>query len=338
MKMVGIGDLYIPGRVIRDGFKHWEENGWHMEVGDWHHRDLEQLQHDNLVIEQNGPDGIDLPDHLIRLAADAELLIVQFCPVSKALMDRAPRLKAIGVLRAGMENIDAAEAARRGIQLFHTPGRNAESVSDFAVGLILAEARHIAKAHSGMKQGDWPKTFANEPFELRGKTVGIVGLGDIGRKVIRKLSGFEPRFLAFDPFAKRDDFLQQYGVKFADSLEQLLSEADIVTLHARLTPDTKHLMNEFRLSQMKRHAILINTARSGLVDEQALIEALRSRRIGGAALDVFDQEPLPADHPLLTLPNVTLAPHLAGSTNDAFINTPKLLAERMHGWRESLCT
>ena len=174
-----------------------------------------------------------------------------------------------------------------------------------------------------LKAGQWRRSFPNSDVipELCGKTVGLVGYGAVGRLVAGYLAAFGSRVLAYDPFARGDPA----PAKLVE-LDVLMRESDVVSIHARLTEETYHLVGPRQFGLMKPTAILVNTARSGLVDEQALIEALGQRRIMGAALDVFDVEPLPPDHPLVRLDNVTIVPHLAGSTIDAFRNSPKLMA------------
>jgi D-3-phosphoglycerate dehydrogenase len=189
--------------------------------------------------------------------------------------------------------------------------------------MILAEIRNIARSHAFLKGGQWRRAFPNSQAipELYQKTVGLVGYGAVGRLVAGYLEAFGSRILAYDPYFQGDPA----PAELAD-LRALLEESDVVTIHARLTEESQHIIGARELALMKPSAILVNTARSGLVDEQALARALAERRIMGAALDVFDTEPLPHDHPLLHLDNVTMTPHLAGSTIDAFRNSPKLMA------------
>jgi D-3-phosphoglycerate dehydrogenase len=205
----------------------------------------------------------------------------------------------------------------------NTPGRNARAVAEATMGLILGEVRNIARSHAYLRSGDWRRTFPNSEAipELNEKTVGLVGYGSVGRLMAGYLFAFGSEVIAYDPFVRGDP-----APATMVDLETLLQQSDVVSVHARLTEETQNLISHGELSLMKHSAVLVNTARSGLVDEAALIDALTERRIMGAALDVFDTEPLPAGHPFLTLDNVTITPHLAGSTVDAFRNCPKLLA------------
>jgi D-3-phosphoglycerate dehydrogenase len=229
----------------------------------------------------------------------------------------------IGVLRGGTENIDVACATQRGVAVLNTPGRLSRAVAECTVGLILAEIRNIARGHARLVQGRWDRSFPNSDAipELYRRTVGLVGYGAVGQLVAHFLAAFGCRLLAFDPY-----FQGAATPTTLTDLPTLLKEADVVSLHARLCPETQHLIGAKEMALMKPTAVLVNTARSGLVDEAALIQALRERRIMGAALDVFDLEPLPSDHPFLHLDNVTLTPHLAGSTHDGFRNSPVLMA------------
>jgi D-3-phosphoglycerate dehydrogenase len=229
----------------------------------------------------------------------------------------------IGVLRGGTENVDVPEATRRGITVLNTPGRNARAVAECTMGLILAEIRNIARSHALLRQGDWRRSFPNSAAipELYEKTVGLVGFGSVARLVAGYLESFGSRVIAYDPYFQGDP-----GRVTLVDLETLLRESDVVSIHARLTDESYHLIGAAQLASMKPTAVLVNTARSGLVDEEALVRALAERQIMGAALDVFDVEPLPPDHPLLKLDNVTVVPHIAGSTIDAFRLSPRLMA------------
>jgi len=326
MKLLAISDKYIPYQFMYDGLSSLCDLGVHIEVRRWEHQTLVELQQANLAIEQSGPDAVPLPAELTGNVEQFEILVVQFAPVSRWLIEAASSLKVIGVLRGGVENIDVATATDRGIAVLNTPGRNARAVAECTIGLILAEVRNIARSHALLVQGKWQRSFPNSDAipELCGKTVGLVGYGAVGRLVAGYLHAFGSRILAYDPYFRGDPAPAEMT-----DLESLLRQSDVVSIHARLTPESHHLIGRRQLALMKPTAVLVNTARSGLVDEQALIDALRCRQIMGAALDVFDVEPLPADSPLLKLDNVTITPHLAGSTIDSFLNSPRMMAEHL---------
>jgi len=326
LKLVGIGDLFIPHAYIKRGFEAVEALGIGIETFDWKLSGFQELQAINLKVEKGGASAYDPPPYVYEAVKDADILITQFCPVPASLIEAGKRLKVVGVLRAGYENIDVKAASERGILVLNTPGRNSDAVADFAVGMLLAEARNIARGHLGLKEGRWIREYPNSGMipDLPGKTVGIVGLGEIGRKVAKRLAGFDVKILAYDPFVKEPPA----GIAMV-RLEELMESSDFVTVHARLTKETEGMIGANLIARMKPTAYLINTSRSALVDEKALYAALSAKRIAGAALDVFDLEPPGADYPLVRLENVTLTPHMAGGSNDAFFNCPKLLAAEL---------
>jgi len=323
MKLLAISDTYIPYDFMRQGFASLEPLGVDVEIRRWEHETLVELQEANLAIEQGGPGAVMLPDELFENLGGVDIACVQFTPLPSRFIEAAENLKVIGVLRSGTENVDVDLATSRGISVLNTPGRNARAVAECTMGLILAEVRNIARAHAKMMAGHWTRDYPNRECipELNEKTAGLVGYGAVGQLVAGYLAAFGSRVVAYDPFFEGDPA----PAELVD-LEMLLRESDVVSVHARLTEETHHLIGAQQLSLMKPTAVLVNTARSGLIDEAALVVALTERRIMGAALDVFDVEPLPADHPLLQLDNVTLAPHMAGSTIDAFRNSPKMMA------------
>lgn len=323
MKLLAISDTYIPYAWMQEGLEGLRSLGVEVEVRRWEHPRLVELQQANLAIEQGGPAAVELPADVVGNIDQFEILVVQFAPVSRQFIEAARSLRAIGVLRGGTENVDVAAATERGVSVLNTPGRNARAVAECTLGLILAEIRNLARSHGLLKNGVWQREYPNSDMipELCGKTVGLVGYGAVGRLVAHYLVALGSRVLAYDPYCRDDPA----PAELVD-LGRLLEQSDVVSLHARLSEETTHLIGRGELAMMKPSAVLVNTARSGLIDEEALVEALTERRIMGAALDVFDTEPLPPDHPLLKLENVTLTPHLAGSTMDAFRNSPRHMA------------
>ncbi|MCB2293620.1 2-hydroxyacid dehydrogenase [Clostridium algoriphilum] len=326
MKIVGIGDSLIPENYIKEGFKNFEEQGVKVETIQWRLESYKELQNINLMVETGGSEAYEPPKYIFDAVKDADIIITQFCPITKKLIDYCDNLKAVGVLRGGYENINFQYADEKGIIVFNTPGRNANAVADFTVGLLISECRNISKSHLNLKDGKWVRDYTNADSvpDLADKIVGIIGFGEIGRKVAKRLAGFDMKIVSYDPFF-RGKVLDVEMV----TLEKLMRISDFVTLHARLTKDTEGLINKDLLSLMKPTAYLINSARSGLIDEKALYDALKNKKIIGAALDVFDEEPPSKEYPLLTLENITVTPHLAGGTKDAFTNSPKLLAAEM---------
>ncbi|HKV71660.1 MAG TPA: hydroxyacid dehydrogenase [Gemmatimonadales bacterium] len=248
------------------------------------------------------------------LTTATALIVRSETKVTADMIARAPNLKVVARAGIGVDTIDVAAATKRGIAVMNAPGANTVSAAEHAIALLLSLLRHIPDAAESMKHGGWDrKRF--EGSELRGKTLGVVGLGRIGGYVAQLAHAFGMTIIAYDPFVA-----PQRAVELQARLlpiEQLLAEADIITLHVALTDETRHLLNAQRLKLMKPTAFLVNTARGELVDELALVAAVKEKRIAGAAIDVFAEEPLPKDSPLRGLDRVLLTPHLAASTSEA---------------------
>lgn len=326
MNLVGIGDLLIPEALIQHGFSNFEKAGISLKTIEWKTKNYEELQNINLLIETKGSEAYEVPNYIMDAVKDADIIITQFCPINRKVLDTCKHLKAVGVLRGGTENVNLDYASQKGVSVFHTPGRNANAVADFTAGMLLAECRNIAKSHMNLKKGEWVRDYVNKDCvpDLADKVAGIIGLGEVGRRVAKRLSAFGMKIVAYDPFIKMGpDNIEMVP------LEKLMQVSDFVTVHARLTAETEHLINARMLSLMKPTAYLINTARSGLVDEKALYEVLKAKKIMGAAIDVFDEEPPHKNYPLIMLDNITVTPHLAGGTRDAFTSSPRLLAGEM---------
>lgn len=322
-----LGDAMIPAPGFVNAWgKYMGAFGDIAFAGEWE-PSWDNLQYRRLEVEKNGPEIEPADPLVLEHGKKCNVLAGLFVPVSSKVIDAMPDLRIVGLSRAGLENINVAKATERGILVFNIMGRNSHAVSDFAIGLMLAECRNIARAHYAIKNGTWRKTFANSDNvpELNGKTIGLVGFGFIGSLVAKKLSGFDANVIVYDPWADPARVAAS-GAKLVE-LEELFRTADFVSLHARLTDDNKKMVNAKLLGLMKPTAYLINTSRAGLVDQDALAEALRDKKIQGAALDVFTTEPLPADSPFLELDNVTLTTHIAGTTSDALTNSPFLLFE-----------
>lgn len=327
MKIIAFGDNLITPEMLKAGLKQFEKNGDSVEIRDWSHDTVENLQNDNIKIEQEGANAIEITNQdLLSGIENFDMIITQFMPIGKKIIDRAKNLKYIGVLRGGTENIDNTYAENKGIKVINTAGRNARAVAEFTVGMIISETRNIARTNAKMHEDIWFKDFPNKDNipEIGGKTIGIIGFGHIGQLVAKFLSSFDAKIIFYDPYVQKTNL----NVKKVDSIAYLIRHSDIITIHMRATKETLHIINEDMFDLMKPSAYFINTARSALVDEKALIAALKEGRIAGAAIDTFDEEPLPADSEFLNLKNATLTSHLAGSTADAFKNTPKLFAQR----------
>lgn len=282
-----------------------------------------------LKIEKEGPEWIESSPEIMAKINDAEIVLTHFSGVNSEMINAGKKLKLIGVMRSGVENVNVLAATENGITVCNCPGRVSEPVADFTVALILVEVRNIIRSSLNYTRGEWTSYNKEDKANtvLRNHVVGIIGFGIIGKKVAIRLRPFGVRILAYDPFCSKTA-ADELGVELV-SLEDLLKESDYVTIHARLSEETKNLIGEKEFALMKPNTIFINTARAGLVDEKALIDALRKKTIRSAALDVFSEEPLPKDHPLLSLDNVTLTPHRAGGTIDTLANSVDIMIQQL---------
>jgi lactate dehydrogenase-like 2-hydroxyacid dehydrogenase len=247
------------------------------------------------------------------------LLCLLTIPVQEALLEKAPWLRVISNMAVGYDNIDVPACTRRGIPVGNTPGVLTESTADLTMALLLAVARNISIASQDAKEGRW-KSWSPAGWlgaDLNGATLGIVGMGKIGQAVAQRALGFGMVIVYTDEVERSIPEAQRLP------LEELLQISDFISLHVPLTPQTRHLINEKSLGLMKRNAYLINAARGPIVDTTALYHALKEGKIAGAGLDVTDPEPLPKDHPLFSLPNCLIVPHIGSAT----VNTRRRMAE-----------
>jgi phosphoglycerate dehydrogenase-like enzyme len=282
------------------------------------------------VVRRNAPPGFELefaqsydPGHQLDLAARAEVLLPGWAAVTESMLERAARLRMIQKWGIGVDRIDVEAVRRRGIPLSITAGSNAAPVAELAIALMLSVYRRVPYVNRVMRLGEWPKAEMREScFQLADKTIGVVGFGNIGRMLARRLRGFDVQVLYFD--ARRADAAteERLHARFVE-LPELLAQSDIVSLHAPYTPQTERMVNAQSIAGMKDGAVLINTARGELVDEDALYDALRSGKLRGAGLDAFWQEPVPASHPLLTLEQVVVTPHAGGGVFDNVENVAR---------------
>jgi D-3-phosphoglycerate dehydrogenase len=253
------------------------------------------------------------PEALAADVADADALVVRSATkVTAAIIAAAPKLRAIARAGTGVDNVDVSAASARGVVVMNAPGANSVSVAELAMGQILALARHLPAADAAMKQGKWEKKkFLGE--EVRGKTLGLAGLGRIGQEVALRASAFGMKILAHDPFLS-EQIARDLGVTLV-SMDDLFAQSDYVSLHMPSNPQTRNLINAERLAKAKKGIRIINTARGDLIDEKALADAIEAGQVGGAAVDVFDKEPT-VDHRLQLLPQVIATPHIAASTRE----------------------
>ena len=259
--------------------------------------------------------GLNERELIEIIPAFSALVVRSQTRVTANVLDAGAKLRAVGRAGVGVDNVDVETATRRGIVVLNAPGGNTISTAEHAFSLLLCVARKIPQADANIRANNWEKK-SFEGVELYNKTLGVIGMGRIGSELSRRAIAFGMRVLAYDPYlsATRARGLQ---VELVDELDELLTSADFISLHTPLTTETRHILDANRLSKTKRGVRVINCARGGLIDETALTQALRDGHVAGAALDVFETEPLPADSPLRSAPNLVVTPHLGASTAEA---------------------
>ena len=257
----------------------------------------------------------DQKENLVHHLRDIDAIIVGFEKITKEVIAAAPKLKVITKHGAGIDNIDVLAASAKGIPVITAVGANSDAVADLTFGLFLSLARLICSADRSVKEGKWPRVVG---VQVSGKVLGIIGLGQIGKKVAVRASGFNMKILSYD-VVKDEAFAKEWGIRYCP-LDDLLADADFVSIHIPLHSTTRRLIGERELKLMKKDAFLVSISRGDIVDEEALYEALKEERIKGAALDVFSLEP-PGNSPLLSLDNVIATPHMGGYTFEALRET-----------------
>jgi len=269
---------------------------------------------------------------IIRKARDVDALVTLLSDkIDAKVFDAAPKLKIVAQMAVGFDNIDVAEATRRGIYVTNTPGVLTETTADFAWALLMAVARRVVEADKYVRSGQWKVSWHPSMLlgrDVYGATLGIVGTGRIGTAVARRAKGFNMKILYYDVVPMPPEIEKELGAKRVD-LDTLLRESDFVSIHVPLIKETYHLINEEKLKLMKKTAYLINNSRGPVVDEKALYKALKEGWIAGAALDVFEQEPTPLDNPLLKLDNVVVAPHISSASYETRSRMAEMVAENL---------
>ncbi len=266
-------------------------------------------------------------DELCKIIGEYDALVIRSATkVTAKVLDHAAKLRVIGRAGIGVDNVDVPVASKRGILVMNTPSGNAVTTAEHAITLWMSLARKIAQATASMKNGKWEKTKF-QGREVSGKVLGIVGLGNIGRIVADRAQGLKMKVIAFDPMIS-DDRAAALGVHKV-SIDELFKSADIISCHAPLTPDTKNLLNDAAFEKMKNGVMIVNAARGGIVDESALLRAIEKGKVAGAALDVFEQEPVDPNHPLLKREEVICTPHLGASTEEAQERVALEIAEQI---------
>ena len=329
LRILILGDFFMRKEILRNYlFEYLKEvdDNLDFRLVEWGSRGYQKGEAEGVggkIKEFSGD-----PSDVVKFMEGVNVLVTQVAPVTAEVMDASDCLKVIGCTRGGPVNVDIMAATQRGIPVIYTPGRNGDAVADYTMGLILAETRNIARAHAELKKGIWRDDFYDYElcgYELAGKTLGIIGFGFVGKKVALRAKAFGMEILVYDPYIQKEE-VAKFDGKLVD-LPTLLQNSDFVTIHARLTSETEKLIGARELSMMKKTAYIINTARGKIIDEKALTEALMKKTIAGAALDVFEDEPISKENPLLSLDNVTITPHIAGAAKDVVHRAARMLAE-----------
>jgi len=267
------------------------------------------------------PQGKKLSEEeLIKNVKECSAMIVGVENITEPVIQASTKLRIIAKHGAGVDNIDVEAASSRGIVVINAPGANSNAVADLTIGLFLSLARSIPFADRSVKEGGWPRIVG---IQLNGKVLGIIGLGQVGKLVAKRASGFDMKVLAYD-VVKDEVFAQKWGITYL-SLDELLAESDFISIHVPLSPSTRRLIGEEELKLMKKEAFLLNISRGTIIDEEALYQVLKEGKIRAAALDVFSNEP-PRESPLLKLDNVILTPHMGGYTFEALRETGMICA------------
>jgi len=266
------------------------------------------------------------PSEYLEELRDAQCVVVRIGHMNRAEMDAAPNLRVIGRPGIGYDSIDIAAATERGIPVVIAPRCNADSVAEHTLALMFALASNLVECHNEALRGNFEIRNCGKMFELRGLTAGIIGLGDIGKRVGRLCRGLGMKLLAYDPYRSRAE-AEAEGARLCEDLSDLLAESDVVTVHTPLSQGTRGLLRLEELRRMKPTALLINCARGGIVDEADLVRALREGTIAGAGLDVTVEEPLRPDNPLCAAPNLILSPHSAAQNREAAVRAATMCAE-----------
>lgn len=331
--VVVIGDAYVSPDTMEAAVLESKLSVKNVKKLFWGTDDTSEFDQNQMKVERGGPEAVPYPKELDECIQTADIIMTHYCPIPEVIFKKGKRLKAIITCRGGVEHIDMVAATKRQIAVV-TVVRNAEAVAEFTLGMCISLTRNIATSHHALKCKKWEKQYFNTPYvmTLSQYKVGLVGLGNIGIAFARKLLALGVSVIAYDPYVT-DKRLEQEGVSavnLVDSAEDIFRTADIVSLHMRLTKETERTIDWKCFSLMKPTAYLVNTARGGLINYEDLFRALQEEVILGAALDVFEKEPVEMNNPLLSMDNVLLTSHIAGTTVDAISQAPYLLMKEVN--------
>lgn len=327
-KVVVIGDVFVSCDTMADAVNQSSIQVEKLDKVFWGENTIESFSEKQINIEKNGPDAEPYPEELDGLIEEADIIMMHFAPIPRKLIEKAKNLKCILTCRGGLEHICVQAASERNIPVVNVI-RNAEPVADFVLGLIIALTRNIATSHAKLMRGEWTKSYPNYDYTttLGNLKVGLAGLGNVGLEIAKRLRALGVKVLGFDEYVS-EERLYKNGlgdVEMVSSLEELFQKADVVSIHLRLTEETRGMIDRHYFDMMRPDSYFINTSRGGLVKEKDLIEALREHRIAGAALDVFEKEPVTAESGFADLDNIIITPHIAGDTVSAVPKSPYLL-------------
>lgn len=263
------------------------------------------------------------PNNYLDEMKDADALIVRIAKCDGHAIENSPNLKVIGRTGVGYDSVDVKTATAHGIPVVITPGANNRSVAEHAVAMMFALSKNLVEAQQEMCKGNWEIRGAKKAFELEGKTIGILGLGAIGRETAKICEGCGMKVAAYDPFLSKEQ-VEGYGAVYYENYEDLLKVSDVVSIHVPLTDETKNMISKKQLTEMKKTALIINCSRGGIINETDLVEALKAGEIAGAGTDVFCSEPPKTDDPLLNCPNLIVSPHSAAQIREAVIKMAQM--------------
>ncbi|HYB02936.1 MAG TPA: 2-hydroxyacid dehydrogenase [Nitrososphaerales archaeon] len=328
-KILVVGDLYVPVVTFQAAFSSLiPANSIRFVQLDESNRLSPATESERAIREYSGN-----PRQLVRELKDEEILAVHAAPVTNEVMDASPNLRLILCARGGPVNIDANAATKRKITIVSAPGRNAEAVADYVLGVILILARNLSKANLFLREGRKFDRSLFESFfghELGGKTLGLIGYGNVGSRVAKRALAFGMSILVYDPFLPKSK-IEAPGIKMVE-LNELISSSDFVSLHARESPENVNMFGKKQFDLMKKDAYFVNSARGSLLDEDALLEALVTKKIAGAALDVLKKEPVSPDNPLIRMENVFITPHIAGASREVPLRGAEIIAGQIQNY------
>ena len=280
-----------------------------------------------LKVEKEGPEWCSYTPEVLEAISDADCAIMCYSAANSVYFDHAKKLKHLSVMRSGWENVNVEYANSKGVTVSVAPGRVGRSVADYAISAMLCFNRNFPDNNLAKRPG-WHQPVPQRPMLVADMTIGFVGFGTIAKWVAERMSGFGCKFIAYDPFVPQE-VADKWNCKIYANLPEMMAQADVVSVHARLLPSTRGIVNKEAIAAMKPNAIFINSARAGLIDEDALYEALAAHKIRGAVLDVFEEEPLSDGNRLRKLDNIMLTPHMAGGAGDMMSITVDIITEEL---------